>query len=71
MSENGNGSIIQLNNVKKSFPIGDGEVTILKGISFDVKQGEKGRREISDGRKTSATSAAWKTQLLRQAAGNC
>jgi putative ABC transport system ATP-binding protein len=33
-------SIIEIKNVVKSFPVGDRNVTILKGISFDVKQGE-------------------------------
>lgn len=37
--KNGN-SIIQVKEVVKSFKVGDGEVTILKGISFDVKTGE-------------------------------
>lgn len=39
---NGNGydSIIQVKEVVKNFKVGDGEVTILKGISFDVKPGE-------------------------------
>jgi putative ABC transport system ATP-binding protein len=32
--------IVQVKEVVKSFKVGDGEVTILKGISFDVKQGE-------------------------------
>jgi putative ABC transport system ATP-binding protein len=32
--------IVQVKEVIKSFKVGDGEVTILKGISFDVKQGE-------------------------------
>jgi len=35
-----NGHVVQVQDVVKSFPVGDGEVTILKGISFDVKQGE-------------------------------
>lgn len=38
--ENGNHSIVQIKDVVKSFKVGDGEVTILKGISFDVKRGE-------------------------------
>jgi putative ABC transport system ATP-binding protein len=40
--ENGNGNnyVVQIKNVVKSFPVGDGEVTILKGLSFDVKDGE-------------------------------
>jgi putative ABC transport system ATP-binding protein len=37
---NGNGPIISIKDVKKSFPVGDGEVTILKGISFDIGTGE-------------------------------
>ncbi|MBE7550799.1 MAG: ABC transporter ATP-binding protein [Anaerolineales bacterium] len=37
---NGNNSIIQVKDVVKNFKVGDGEVTILKGISFDVKPGE-------------------------------
>ncbi len=37
---NGNGSIVQVKDVVKSFPVGDTEVTILKGISFDVNRGE-------------------------------
>ncbi len=41
-SGNGNGSqaVVQVKEVVKSFPVGDGEVTILKGLSFDVKTGE-------------------------------
>jgi len=35
-----NGSIIAIRDVFKSFPVGDDELTILKGISFDVKNGE-------------------------------
>ena len=37
---NGTSPIIEVNDVVKKFEVGDGEVTILKGISFDVKQGE-------------------------------
>ena len=37
---NGNGYVVQVKDVVKSFPVGDGEVTILKGISFNVKEGE-------------------------------
>lgn len=37
---NGNGHIVQIKNVVKSFKVGEGEITILKGISFDVKSGE-------------------------------
>ncbi len=32
--------IIQVNNVVKNFMVGGNEVTILKGISFEVKRGE-------------------------------
>lgn len=32
--------IVQVVNVVKSFPSGSGEITILKGISFDVAKGE-------------------------------
>lgn len=35
-----NGNIVEINNVVKRFPVGDDEITVLKGISFDVKQGE-------------------------------
>jgi putative ABC transport system ATP-binding protein len=35
-----NGNVVQVKDVVKSFPVGDGEVTILKGLSFDVKDGE-------------------------------
>ncbi|MBN1220053.1 MAG: ABC transporter ATP-binding protein [Anaerolineae bacterium] len=40
--ENGNGNnyVVQVKDVVKSFPVGDGEVTILKGLSFDVTDGE-------------------------------
>jgi putative ABC transport system ATP-binding protein len=37
---NGNGLVVDVNNVMKSFPVGDTEITILKGISFDVREGE-------------------------------
>jgi putative ABC transport system ATP-binding protein len=37
---NGNGQIVQVKDVVKSFWVGGGEITILKGISFDVKKGE-------------------------------
>lgn len=37
---NGNNIIIQLKDIVKSFPVGDGEITILKGISFNIKRGE-------------------------------
>ena len=32
--------LVEVVDVVKSFPVGDGEVTVLKGISFDVKSGE-------------------------------
>jgi len=35
-----NGYAVQIKDVVKSFPVGDREVTILKGISFEVKDGE-------------------------------
>jgi putative ABC transport system ATP-binding protein len=37
---NGNGRIVEIRDVVKSFPVGDGEITVLKGISFEVKDGE-------------------------------
>jgi putative ABC transport system ATP-binding protein len=37
---NGNGNIVEVIDVVKSFPVGDGEITVLKGISFEVKGGE-------------------------------
>ena len=39
-SANGNNRLVQIIDLVKSFPVGGGEVTILKGLSFDVKQGE-------------------------------
>ena len=43
-SNSGNGKaydhVVEVKDVVKSFPVGDGEVTILKGLSFDVKDGE-------------------------------
>ncbi len=40
VKNNGNDPLIAIKDVKKSFPVGDGEVTILKGISFDIQTGE-------------------------------
>jgi ABC-type lipoprotein export system ATPase subunit len=41
MSEqNGNGPIIKVKDVVKRFPMGDTEIAILKGISFQVDKGE-------------------------------
>ena len=40
---NGNGQstpIVQVKDVTKHFPVGDGEVTVLKGISLDIMPGE-------------------------------
>ncbi len=34
------GAIIAVRDIVKSFPVGDDELTILKGISFDVHKGE-------------------------------
>jgi len=38
--QNGNGLIVEIKDVVKSFPIGDTEITILKGVSFQVHEGE-------------------------------
>ena len=38
--DNGTGPLVQVKEVVKSFPVGGGEITVLKGISFDVKNGE-------------------------------
>lgn len=37
---NGKDPLVQVVEVVKSFPVGGGEITVLKGISFDVKPGE-------------------------------
>jgi putative ABC transport system ATP-binding protein len=34
------GPLISIKDVKKSFPVGGSEITILKGISFDIHPGE-------------------------------
>ncbi len=45
-NENGNGNnrnkacLVQVKDVVKTFPVGDGEITVLKGVSFDVDNGE-------------------------------
>jgi len=39
-TSNGNGYVVQVKDVVKSFPVGDGEITVLKGISFNVQGGE-------------------------------
>ncbi|MDD2695973.1 MAG: ABC transporter ATP-binding protein [Anaerolineales bacterium] len=39
-NSNGNGKLVQVIDVVKNFPVGDDEVTVLKGISIDVKPGE-------------------------------
>jgi putative ABC transport system ATP-binding protein len=38
--QNGQEPIIEIKDVVKSFPVGDTEITILKGISLQVKKGE-------------------------------
>jgi ABC-type lipoprotein export system ATPase subunit len=37
---NGNGPVVQIKEVVKTFPVGGGEITVLKGLSFDIKSGE-------------------------------
>jgi putative ABC transport system ATP-binding protein len=37
---NGNKLVINVNDVIKRFPVGDTEITVLKGISFQVHEGE-------------------------------
>jgi putative ABC transport system ATP-binding protein len=37
---NGKSPIVEIKDVVKRFPVGDTEITILKGISFEVKTGE-------------------------------
>jgi putative ABC transport system ATP-binding protein len=37
---NGSGPVVQIKDVVKTFPVGGGEITVLKGLSFDVKTGE-------------------------------
>ena len=37
---NGSGPVVQIKDVVKTFPVGSGEITVLKGLSFDVKPGE-------------------------------
>ena len=37
---NGNGKLVQIVDLVKSFPVGGGTVTILKGLNFEIKQGE-------------------------------
>ncbi len=38
--QNGHEPTIEIKNVVKSFPVGDTEITILKGVSFKVNEGE-------------------------------
>jgi len=38
--KNGNSPVVQVKEVVKTFPVGGGEVTVLKGISFEVTSGE-------------------------------
>ncbi len=46
MSDNGrnivqsNGHIVEVKNLVKRFPVGDDEITVLKGISFNIEDGE-------------------------------
>lgn len=40
IQSNGNNHLVKLINVVKSFPVGDSEVTVLKGLSLDIKDGE-------------------------------
>jgi putative ABC transport system ATP-binding protein len=37
---NGNGLIVEINDLVKSFPVGDTQVTILREVSFQVHKGE-------------------------------
>ena len=37
---NGNGPIVEINDLVKSFPVGDTKVTILREVSFQVHKGE-------------------------------
>ncbi len=37
---NGHGSIVEVKDLVKTFPVGDSEITILKGITFSVANGE-------------------------------
>jgi putative ABC transport system ATP-binding protein len=37
---NGNNTLVQVVDLVKSFPVGGGEVTILKGLNLEVKHGE-------------------------------
>jgi len=39
-NSNGNNQVVKLVDIVKSFPVGDGEVTVLKGLSLDVEPGE-------------------------------
>ncbi len=40
MTENNNKPLIVVKDIKKSFPVGKNQVTILKGISFEIGSGE-------------------------------
>jgi len=37
---NGNGHLVRVEDVVKTFPVGDSEVTVLKGLTFNIKAGE-------------------------------
>ena len=38
--KNGNPPVVQVKEVVKTFPVGGGEVTVLKGVSFEIANGE-------------------------------
>ncbi len=40
VNPNGNGRIVDINDIVKTFPVGDSEVTVLKGLSLDIDNGE-------------------------------
>ena len=40
VNPNGNGHIVDINDIVKTFPVGDSEITVLKGLSLDVGDGE-------------------------------
>lgn len=40
VSENGSQPFIRINQVVKRFPVGDDEITVLRGVSFDVNRSE-------------------------------
>ncbi len=40
MAEHKGQAMVEIKNVVKRFPVGDTEITILKGVSFQVEKGE-------------------------------